>query len=77
MGNPAYGQAGALVAQTDTRAIDFENRIFPALPGTQTEIDLIKSLLPNPLVYTQTNATEAAIKQQCQMSVMMNVKQLG
>jgi len=63
MGNPTYGVAGALVAQADTRAIDFENRIFPALPGTQVEVDLIAPLLPSPLVYTQTNATEAVINQ--------------
>ncbi len=75
MGNPTYGVAGALVAQADTdddptRAIDFENRIFPALPGTQVEVELIAPLLPSPLVYTQTNATEAAIKQQAEPSIL-------
>ena len=75
MGNPTYGQAGVLVAQSDTdsnptRAIDFENRLFPALPGTQVEVDLIAALLPSPLVYTQTNATEAALKEQAQPSIL-------
>jgi len=75
MGNPTYGRAGELVAQANTddnplRAIDFENRIFPALPGTQAEVDLIAPLLPSPLVYTQTNATEAAIKQQSEPSIL-------
>ncbi len=70
MGNPTYGRAGALVAQADTRAIDFKNRIFPALPGTQAEVDLIAPLLPSPLVYTQTNATEAAINQQAEPSIL-------
>ena len=75
MGNPTYGRAGVLVAQANiddnpNRAIDFENRIFPALPGTQVEVDLIAPLLPGPLVYTQTNATEAAIKQQAAPSIL-------
>ncbi len=74
MGNPTYGRPGALVApDTDgnpTRTIDFENRIFPALPGTQAELDLIAPLLTSPLIYTQTNATEAAIKQQAEPSIL-------
>ncbi|MBD2115168.1 MULTISPECIES: tetratricopeptide repeat protein [Cyanophyceae] len=70
IGNPTYGRAGALVAQADTRAIDFKNSIFPALPGTQAEVDLIAPLLSNPLVYTQTNATEAVIKQQAEPSIL-------
>ena len=75
MGNPTYGRAGALAAQTNTNdnplhAIDFENRIFPALPGTQAEVDLIAPLLPSSLVYTQTNATEAVIKQQSEPSIL-------
>ncbi len=70
MGNPTYGVAGVLVAQADTRAIDVKNHIFPALPGTQVEVDRIAPLLPSPRVYAQTNATEAAIKQQAEPSIL-------
>ena len=70
VGNPTYGRPGELVAQADTRAIDFENRIFPALPGTQDEVDLIASKLSEAQVYTQTNATEALIKQQAQPGIL-------
>ncbi|MBD2115165.1 MULTISPECIES: tetratricopeptide repeat protein [Cyanophyceae] len=70
MGNPTYGRPGSLVAQAETRTIDFKSRIFPALPGTQAEVDLIAPLLPSPWVYTQTNATEAVIKQQTKPSIL-------
>ena len=70
VGNPTYGRPGELVAQADTRAIDFKNRIFPALPGTQAEVDLISLQLPRAEVYTTTNATEALIKQRVQPSIL-------
>ncbi|MEM9447012.1 MAG: CHAT domain-containing tetratricopeptide repeat protein [Cyanobacteria bacterium P01_E01_bin.6] len=70
IGNPSYGRPGELVAQADTRAIDFENRNFPSLPGTQREVDLIASRLVNAQVYTETNATEAVLKQQSQPSIL-------
>ena len=70
VGNPTYGRPGELIAQADTRAIDFENRIFPALPGTQDEVDLIAPKLSGAQVYTQTNATEALIKQQAQPGIL-------
>jgi len=70
VGNPTYGRPGELVAQADTRAIDFENRIFPALPETQVEVDLIATKLLGAQVYTQTNATEALIKQQAQPNIL-------
>jgi hypothetical protein len=43
VGNPTYGRPGELIAQADTRAIDFENRIFPALPGTGREVEAISA----------------------------------
>ncbi|MEM9504984.1 MAG: CHAT domain-containing protein, partial [Cyanobacteria bacterium P01_E01_bin.43] len=70
VGNPIYGRPGEVVAQADTRAIDFDKRIFPALPGTQTEVDLIAPKLPGAEVYTKTNATEALLKQQSQPSIL-------
>jgi len=74
IGNPTYGLPGTLVAQADTdnptRAINFSQRIFPALPGTQAEVDLIAPLLPNAAVYTRINATEAVIKQQTEPSIL-------
>jgi CHAT domain-containing protein len=70
VGNPTYGRPGELVTQASTRAIDFDNRIFPTLPGTQAEVDSIASLLPEAEVYTQTNATEAVVKQQNQPSIL-------
>jgi CHAT domain-containing protein/Tfp pilus assembly protein PilF len=74
IGNPTYGLPGTLVAQSDTdnrtRAINFSQRIFPALPGTQVEVDLIAPLLPHATVYTQTNATEAIVKQQTEPSIL-------
>jgi tetratricopeptide (TPR) repeat protein len=70
VGNPTYGRPGELVAQANTRAIDFDNRVFPALPGTQAEVDRIASLLPDAEVYTQTNATEAIIKEQTQPNIL-------
>ena len=71
VGNPTYGRPGELVAQADPRrTIDFKNRIFPALPGTQAEVDLIAPQLPGSEVYTATNATEDLIKQQVQPSIL-------
>jgi CHAT domain-containing protein/Tfp pilus assembly protein PilF len=70
VGNPTYGRPGELVAQASTRAIDFDNRIFPALPGTQDEVDLIAPKLAEAEVYTQTNATEAIIKEQTQPNIL-------
>ena len=70
VGNPIYGRPGEVVAQADTRAIDFDSRIFPALPGTQAEVDLIAPKLPRAEVYTKTNATEALLKQQSQPSIL-------
>jgi len=74
IGNPTYGLPGTLVAQADTdnptRAINFSQRIFPALPGTQAEVDLIAPLLPAAAVYTRINATEAVIKQQTEPSIL-------
>jgi CHAT domain-containing protein/Flp pilus assembly protein TadD len=62
VGDPTYGVAGTQIAQADTRSIDFENRIFPRLPGTQQEVEQIAALLPNASLYTESNATELAIK---------------
>jgi len=71
VGHPTYGRPGELVAQADPRRpIDFKNRIFPALPGTQVEVELIAPRLPGAEVYTATNATEALIKQQTQPSIL-------
>ena len=70
IGNPTYGRPGKLVAQADIRAIDFENRLFPSLPGTQQEVDLIAPKLAGAEVYTQTNATEAVLKQKAQPSIL-------
>ncbi|NEQ43042.1 MAG: CHAT domain-containing protein [Leptolyngbya sp. SIOISBB] len=71
VGNPIYSRPGELVVQADTtRAIDFDKRIFPALPNTQAEVDLIAPKLPGAEVYTQTNATEALLKQQSQPSIL-------
>jgi len=71
VGNPTYGRPGELVAQADPRrTIDFKNRIFPALPGTQVEVELIAPQLPGAEVYTATNATEDLIKQQAQPSIL-------
>jgi CHAT domain-containing protein len=70
VGNPTYGRPGELVAQADTRAIDLENRIFPALPGTQVEVEQIADKLPGAQLYTATNATEVVVKQQVQPSIL-------
>ncbi|MEM9447007.1 MAG: CHAT domain-containing protein [Cyanobacteria bacterium P01_E01_bin.6] len=76
IGNPTYGRSGEQVAQADTsaqtntRGIDFENRIFPSLSGTQTEVDRIATLLPGITPYTGTDATEALLKQQDQPNLM-------
>jgi CHAT domain-containing protein len=70
VGNPTYGRPGELIAQADTRAIDFENRIFPALPGTGREVEAISAQLPDALVYRDTNATEAVIKDHPQPSIL-------
>ena len=70
VGNPTYGRPGAMVAVADTRTIDFKNRIFPALPGTQAEIDGISPLLPGAESFSGNNATEALIKQQVQPSIL-------
>jgi CHAT domain-containing protein len=70
VGNPTYGRPGELIAQADTRAIDFENRIFPALPGTGREVKAISDQLPDALVYSETNATEAVIKDHPQPSIL-------
>jgi CHAT domain-containing protein/Tfp pilus assembly protein PilF len=70
VGNPTYGRPGELIAQADTRAIDFENRIFPALPGTGREVEAISAQLPDALVYRETNATEAVIKEHPQPSIL-------
>ncbi|NER85427.1 MAG: CHAT domain-containing protein, partial [Leptolyngbya sp. SIO1D8] len=70
VGNPTYGLPGELIAQADTRAINFDDRIFPPLPGTQAEVDLIAPKLPGAQVYTQINATEALLKQQSQPSIL-------
>jgi CHAT domain-containing protein len=56
--------------RADTRAIDFENRIFPALPGTGREVEAISAQLPDALVYSETNATEAVIKDHPQPSIL-------
>jgi CHAT domain-containing protein len=68
VGNPTYGRPGELIAQS--RAIDFENRIFPSLPGTGREVEAIADQLPDALVYSETNATEAVIKQHPQPSIL-------
>jgi CHAT domain-containing protein/Tfp pilus assembly protein PilF len=68
VGNPTYGRPGELIAQN--RAIDFENRIFPALPGTGREVEAIADQLPDALVYSETNATEAVIKDHPQPSIL-------
>ena len=68
MGNPSYDKTEEIVTQT--RTINFIDRIFPALPGTQDEVDLIAAKLPASEVHTQTNATEAVIKQQVQPSIL-------
>jgi CHAT domain-containing protein len=68
VGNPTYGRPGELIAQS--RAIDFENRIFPALPGTGREVAAISAQLPDALVFSETNATEAAIKEHPQPSIL-------
>jgi tetratricopeptide (TPR) repeat protein len=70
VGNPTYGRPGELIAQADTRAIDFENRIFPALPGTGREVAAISAQLPGALVYSETDATEAVIKEHPQPSIL-------
>ncbi|MFM7528002.1 MAG: CHAT domain-containing protein [Nodosilinea sp.] len=70
VGNPTYGRPGELVAQADTRAIDLKNRIFPALPGTQVEVEQIADKLPGAQLYTATNATEVVVKQQAQPSIL-------
>jgi CHAT domain-containing protein len=68
VGNPTYGRPGELIAQS--RAIDFENRIFPALPGTGREVEAISAQLPDALVFSETNATEAVIKEHPQPSIL-------
>jgi tetratricopeptide (TPR) repeat protein len=70
VGNPTYGRPGELIAQAETRAIDFENRIFPALPGTGQEVAAISAQLPDALVFSETNATEAVIKEHPQPSIL-------
>ncbi|MFM7324504.1 MAG: CHAT domain-containing protein, partial [Nodosilinea sp.] len=70
VGNPTYGRPGELLAQADTRAIDLKNRIFPALPGTQVEVEQIADKLPGAQLYTATNATEVVVKQQAQPSIL-------
>ena len=60
IGDPTYATTGTSVAET--RALDFENRIFPILPGTQVEVELISSMLENAEVYTGTEATESIVK---------------
>jgi tetratricopeptide (TPR) repeat protein/CHAT domain-containing protein len=70
VGNPTYGRPGELIAQADTRAIDFENRIFPALPGTGREVEAIADQLPDALVYSETNATEAVVKDHPQPNIL-------
>jgi CHAT domain-containing protein len=57
-----------LIAQS--RAIDFENRIFPALPGTGREVEAISAQLPDALVFSETNATEAVIKEHPQPGIL-------
>jgi CHAT domain-containing protein/Tfp pilus assembly protein PilF len=68
VGNPTYGRPGELIAQS--RAIDFENRIFPALPGTGREVEAISAQLPDALVFSETNATEAVIKEHPQPGIL-------
>ncbi|MEM9447009.1 MAG: CHAT domain-containing tetratricopeptide repeat protein [Cyanobacteria bacterium P01_E01_bin.6] len=73
IGNPAYSRPGETIAQADSsprRSINLGDRIFPSLPGTQEEVVRVASLLPNAEVYTQANATEAAVKQQSQPSIL-------
>ncbi|MEM9447004.1 MAG: tetratricopeptide repeat protein [Cyanobacteria bacterium P01_E01_bin.6] len=75
IGNPTYGLPGELVAQADTpstrsNTFNFIERIFPVLPGTQDEVELIAPKLSDALVYTQTNATEDIIKEQSQPSIL-------
>ncbi|WP_204139938.1 tetratricopeptide repeat protein [Halomicronema sp. CCY15110] len=71
IGNPTYGRPGEEVAEADSfRSIDLENLVFPALPGTQTEVNLIALQLDDVEVYTRTNATEAIIKQRSQPNIL-------
>lgn len=70
VGNPNYGLPGTPIPQSDIRGIDFENRIFPSLPGTQSEVEAIASQLPRVELFTKTNATESIVKQQEQPNIL-------
>lgn len=72
VGNPAYGQA---TRNSNWAPGDVRNRIYPTLPETQTEVDLVaeklnQSELRVPGVYTQTDATESVVKQQTRPSIL-------
>jgi CHAT domain-containing protein/Flp pilus assembly protein TadD len=51
------------VRATDQRSTDIADLRFGPLPGTQQEVDAIASLLTNPILLTEANATENALKQ--------------
>lgn len=56
---------------TQTRSSDFGSlTTFAPLPGTQEEVAAIAPLLPNPLLLEGSNATEAALKQVANPSIL-------
>ena len=71
LANPDYdradGAGAALVASATRgelqRSGDMASLQFGPLPGTQLEVDAIAPLLNNPLILTEADASEAALKQ--------------
>lgn len=74
--NPNYNNANPSTAAVtapepnDSRAIDASNISFSTLPGTAEEAQAIAPLLPNPTLLLEENATENAIKQVHQPSIL-------
>ncbi|HLG14862.1 MAG TPA: CHAT domain-containing tetratricopeptide repeat protein [Blastocatellia bacterium] len=46
-----------------TEATDFSRVRFPALPGTQQEVEALKAMMPGATLWSWAQATEAAVKQ--------------
>ncbi|MGG6242411.1 tetratricopeptide repeat protein [Nodosilinea sp. AN01ver1] len=54
---------GAGARATDQRSANITDLRFGPLPGTEREVNAIAPLLPNPIMLTETEASESALKQ--------------
>jgi CHAT domain-containing protein/DNA-binding XRE family transcriptional regulator len=65
LADPIYNQEGQQVTLNPnaTRSIDISSKPFPRLLGTEEEAKAIKTILPQAIVLTQSQATENALKQ--------------